>query len=390
MPLAMDDLLRYRSEFPILSDTTYLISNSLGAMPRATYDAMREYADSWAHRGVRAWEEKWWMLTAEVGDEIGALMNAPRGSVCAHQNVTVCQAQIASCFDFRGKRNKIVYSDMNFPSVMYFWNAQQERGARVHMVSTDGVHVPLDKLLDAIDEETLLVPVSHVVFRSAFINDARAIVERAHQVGALVVLDTFQSLGTVPVDVTAWNVDFATGGVLKWLCGGPGVAYLYVRPDLAQRLRPTLTGWIAHQHPFAFEIGEQHYAEGQYRFMNGTPNVPALYAARPGVRIVGEVGIEKIRAQSKRQTAKLIELAERRGWKVNTPRNPEQRGGTVSIDMPHSEQVCRELLRRNVLVDYRPAAGVRMSPHFYTADEELETAIEAVEDILQTTLAAAR
>lgn len=386
----MDDLLHYRAEFPILSETTYLISNSLGAMPRATYDAMHEYADTWGHRGVRAWEEKWWMLAAEVGDEIGALMNAPRGSVCAHQNVTVCQAQIASCFDFTGKRNKIVYSDMNFPSVMYFWNAQRERGARVHMVPTDGVHVPLERLLDAIDEETLLVPVSHVVFRSAFINDAKAIVERAHKVGALVVLDTFQSLGTVPVDVAGWNVDFATGGVLKWLCGGPGVAYLYVRPDLAQRLRPTLTGWVAHEHPFAFEVGEQRYAAGQYRFMNGTPNVPALYAARPGVRIISEVGIERIRAKSKRQTARLIQLAEQRGWKVNTPRDPEERGGTVSIEMGHSEQVCRELLRRNVLVDYRPAAGVRMSPHFYTADEELETAIAAVEEILQTSFAAAR
>src|SRR5438045_7052064 len=214
MPIS-DDLLRYRSEFPILERTTYLISNSLGAMPRAVYDAMKGYAETWATRGVRAWEERWWMLALEVGNELGSLMNAPENSVSAHQNVTTCQAVVASCFDFSGQRNKVVYSDLNFPSVMYFWEAQRSRGARVHMVKTDdGITVPTQRLLDAIDEHTLLVPISHVIFRSAYINDAKAIVEKAHRVGAHVVLDTFQSLGTVPVDVQALNVDFACGGVL--------------------------------------------------------------------------------------------------------------------------------------------------------------------------------
>src|SRR5438445_1198010 len=191
-----DELLRYRSQFPILEHTTYLISNSLGAMPRGVYDAMKNYADTWATRGVRAWEERWWTLAAEVGDQIGVLMNAPRGSVSVHQNVTIIQAIVASCFDFSGKRNKVVYSDMNFPSVMYFWEAQQSHGARVHMVKTDdGIHVPTERLLDAIDEQTLIVPISHVVFRSSYIKDARAIIEKADKVGAHVLLDTFQSLG---------------------------------------------------------------------------------------------------------------------------------------------------------------------------------------------------
>jgi kynureninase len=379
-----DDLLRYRSEFPILERTTYLISNSLGAMPRGVYDAMHSYADLWATRGVRAWEDAWWMLAREVGDEVGALMHAPKGSVSTHQNVTLCQAVVASCFDFSGRRNKVVFSDMNFPSVIYFWNAQQARGARVHMVKTDdGIHVPTERLLDAIDDETLLVPISHVVFRSAFIKDVRAIIAKAHQVGAHVLLDTFQSLGTVPVDVQAWGVDFVCGGVLKWLCGGPGTAYLYVRPDLGEKLEPKLTGWVAHEQPFAFEVGPIRYTAPPYKFMNGTPNVAALYAARPGLKIVREIGVEKIRAKSKRQTARLIELADQRGWRVNTPRDPEQRGGTVSIDMPRSQEVCAELLARDVLVDWRPNAGVRMSPHFYTKDEELETAIRTVEEILE-------
>ena len=386
-----DVLLRYRSQFPILERTTYLISNSLGAMPQGVYDAMKGYAHTWATRGVRAWEEGWWMLAAQVGDEIGALMNAPQGSVSTHQNVTTCQAVVASCFDFSGKRNKVVYSDMNFPSVMYFWEAQQAYGARVHMVKTDdGITVPTERLLDAIDEQTLLVPFSHVIFRSAYIQDAKAIIDKAHKVGAQVVLDTFQSLGTVPVDVRALDADFACGGVLKWLCGGPGVGYLYVRPDLGKKLQPRLTGWFAHQNPFAFEVGPTRYAEPPFRFMNGTSHIPSLEAARPGLKIIAEVGIERIREKSKRQTSRLIAMAEGHGWGVNSPRSAEQRGGTVSIDMPDAQDVCCELLKRDILVDYRPKAGVRMSPHFYNTDEELEAGIAAVEEILKERAVAAK
>jgi kynureninase len=362
-----------------------MISNSLGAMPRGVYDALHAYADVWATRGVRAWEERWWTLAAEVGNELGALMNAPKNSVSLHQNVTTCQAVVASCFDFTGKRNKVVYSDMNFPSVMYFWEAQRQHGAQVHMVKTDdGITVPTDRLLDAIDEHTLIVPISHVIFRSSYINDAKAIIEKAHKVGAHVVLDTFQSLGTVPVDIQSLNADFACGGVLKWLCGGPGVAYLYVRPDLGKKLEPKLTGWFAHENSFAFATGPTRYAEPPFRFMNGTTHIPAIEAARPGIKIVQEVGIEKIREKSKRQTARLIELADQHGWRINTPRDPEQRGGTVSIDMPDSQQVSRELLARDILVDWRPKAGVRFSPHFYNTDGEVDAAIDAVVEILKT------
>jgi kynureninase len=379
-----DDLLRYRPEFPILTRTNYMISNSLGAMPGGVYDALRSYADIWATRGVRAWEERWWMLALEVGNELGALMNATENSVSTHQNVTTCQAVVASCFDFSGTRNKVVYSDLNFPSVMYFWEAQRQYGARVQMVKTDdGITVPTQRLLDAIDEQTLLVPISHVVFRSAYINDAQAVIEKAHKVGAHVVLDTYQSLGTVPVDVTALNVDFACGGVLKWLCGGPGVAYLYVRPDLGKKLEPKLTGWFAHQDSMAFETGPIRYTDPPFRFMNGTTHIPALEACRPGLRIIREAGVDKIREKSKRQTARLIQLADQHAWRINTPRDPEKRGGTVSIDMPDSQQVCRDLLARDILVDWRPKAGVRFSPHFYNMDEEIDLAIVAVEEILK-------
>jgi kynureninase len=379
-----DPLLRFRPEFPILERTNYLVSNSLGAMPRAVYDAIEGYADIWATRGVRAWEERWWMLALEVGNELGAILNAPRDTVSVHQNVTMCQAVVASCFDFSGPRNKVVYSDLNFPSVMYFWEAQRQYGARVHMVKTDDtIMVPTERLLDAIDEQTLLVPISHVIFRSSYINNAQAIIEKAHRVGAHVILDTFQSLGSVPVDVQALNVDFACGGVLKWLCGGPGVAYLYVRPDLGPKLEPKITGWFAHANSFEFATGPIRYAEPPLRFMNGTTHIPALEACRPGLKIITEAGVANIREKSKRQTARLIELAERHGWRVNTPLHPDHRGGTVVIDMPDSQAVSRELLARDVLVDWRPKAGVRFAPHFYNTDEEVDAAIDAVVAILK-------
>jgi kynureninase len=323
------------------------------------------------------------MLALEVGDAIGALFNAPAGSVACLQNVTSCQATVASCLDFSGRRNKVVYSDLNFPSVMYFWEAQRARGARVQMVPNDDtIHVNTERLLEAIDEETLIVPMSHVIFRSAFIQDVEAIVEKAHRVGAYVLLDSFQSTGTLPFDVQKLNVDFCTGGVLKWLCGGPGTGYLYVRPDLAQKLEPTFTGWIGHENPFGFEIGPIRYSPTIYRFTQGTPNIPALKVAQPGLKIIKEVGVENIRRKSMCQTALLMDLAAQHGWRVNTPQNPDQRAGTVSIDMPNAQQVCAELLKRDILVDYRPKAGVRFSPHFYNTDQEITTAIGVVEEIL--------
>ncbi len=379
----MDNLLRFRPEFPILANTIYLISNSLGAMPRGARESLNEYCDLWATRGVRAWEETWWDLGRVVGNEIGELFHAPPDSISVHQNVTQCQAVVASCLDFSGKRNKVVYTDMNFPSVMYFWEAQRVRGARVHMVKTDdGVTINTQRLLDAIDDQTKIVPISHVLFRSAYIKDVAAITEKAHKVGALVMLDCFHSTGVLPFSVQQLNVDFATGGVLKWLCGGPGTAYLYVKPELAKTLQPTLTGWAAHEKPFRFETGPTRYGDAPYRFMNGTPNVAALYAARPGLRIIKEAGVANIRAKSKRQTALIQKLAEDRGWKVNTPADPEKRGGTISVDMPNSKEVCAELLKRDVVVDWRPNAGVRMAPHFYNTDEELADAFKVIDEIL--------
>ena len=381
----MDDLLKWREEFPILERSTYLISNSLGAMPRGVYDRMKEYADAWSTRGVRAWEEGWWEMAVRVGDGIGALLGAAPGTISLHQNVTLTQAVIASCFDFRGPRNKVVMVDMEFPSILYFYQEQARNGARIEIVkSEDGIGIPLEKVLAAIDETTLLVPISYVLFRSSSIVDARAIIERAQRVGARVILDVFQAAGTVPVNLRELGCDFAVGGVLKWLCGGPGVGYLYVRPDLGAKFRPALTGWLAHKRPFEFEVGPIDRRDDAFRYLNGTPHIPALYACQPGLEIIGKAGIERIRSNSMRQTARIIEGAQARGWRVNTPADPARRAGTVSIDCPSAREVTRELLRRDILVDFRPQAGIRLSPHFYNRDAEIDFALAQIEEIIST------
>jgi kynureninase len=381
----MDSLLKWRGEFPILDRTTYMISNSLGAMPRGVYDGMRSYADSWAERGVRAWEEGWWEMAVGVGDKIATLIGAGPGEISLHQNVTLTQAVISSCFDFRGPRNKVVMVELEFPSIQYFYHEQRRHGARVEVVPTpDDIRIDLDRLLAAIDETTLLVPISQVLFRSAYIVDARAIIERAHRVGAYVILDAFQAAGVIPLEVRSLGADFAVGGVLKWLCGGPGVAYLYVREDLRAKLRPALTGWIAHRRPFDFEAGAIDPREDSFRYLNGTPHIPALYACQPGLDILNQVGIQAIREKSLRMTTRLIDGAKSRGWRVNTPENPAERAGTVSVECPHSFEVCRELLARDILVDYRPKAGVRLSPHFYNREEECDFTLAQIAEILKT------
>ena len=377
-----DPLLEWRKEFPALEKNVYLISHSLGAMPRRTRDRLSEYAEVWSTRSIRAWDEGWWEMPIQVGNLIAKIIGAGDSEVTMHPNVSVCQSLIASCFDWTGSRNKIVSEALNFPSNLYIHRQLESLGARVVTVpSEDGITVPLDRMLAAIDEQTLLVSVSHVIFKSAFIQDLRAITDRAHRMGALVVADIYQSAGTVPLNVRELGVDFATGGSVKWLCGGPGAGYLYVRRDLWPSLRPRLTGWMAHRSPFDFDSGAIEFAGGAFRFLHGTPNIPGLYAAQSGYEIISEAGVENIRAKSVRQTSLLIELAEQAGYRINSPRNPAQRGGTVTLDVPNGHEVTQELLRRDVLVDYRPGAGIRIAPHFYTKDEELEFVIEEIQSL---------
>lgn len=379
-----DPLLAYRSEFPILERTTYLVSNSLGAMPRAVPDRLAEYVDEWAEQGVRAWGRAWWEMPSSVGDEIAPLIGAGAGQVVMVGNVTLGQATVLSALDYPPERNRIVMTALDFPSVRYVYDKLATRlGAEIVVVpaAADGISVDADAVIAAIDERTRLVCISHVLFRSAYVMDVAPIARHAHAMGALVSLDAFHAVGVMPVDVNALDVDFLTGGVLKWLCGGPGGCFLYVSPRVQSTLEPSLTGWQAHAHPFAFET-EMAYTPGIYRWLNGTPAIPALYAAIEGPRIVRRAGIEAIRAKSMRQTARLLALADERGYPVNTPRDAARRGGTVAFDVPHAYEVSQYLLSRDVLVDFRPNAGIRVAPHFYTGDDELEAAVAMMDEAL--------
>jgi kynureninase len=370
------ELADYRPEFPILSETTYLVSHSLGAMPRKAADRLAEFARMWAERGIRSWAEGWWEAPWTVGDQVGRIIGAPPGSTVMHQNVAIAEAIALSCFRPVGReRNRVVYEQGNFPSVRYLYQAQPDLEV---VVCEDE-----DEIVERIDERTLLVPISHVLFKAGEIQDVEPIIARAHEAGAHVILDCYQSAGIVQLDVAALDVDFAVGGSVKWLCGGPGNGWLYVRSDLAERLEPTLTGWQAHARPFAFEE-QMAYAGGAARFLTGTPNPAAHYAATAGYDLVEEIGVARIRERSLEQTQLVIDLADAAGFEVRSPRDPARRGGTVTLHVPEFPAVQAELEARGILCDFRPDSGIRLGPHFYSTDDEIRFALEQIAQILET------
>lgn len=383
--MTSDPLLQWRDEFPILRESNYLVSNSLGAMPRKVYDSLKSYADMWASRGVRAWGEGWWDMNGETGNKIAPIIGAPAGTVTMHQNISLALGVLLSAFELtQPPRRNVVITDMIFPSVRYVLESMISPALELVTVkSDDSIGMDVQKIVDAIDENTYFVCIDHVFFRTAYILDVAKVIEKAHSVGAFVILDAYHSAGIVPLDVTALNVDFCMAGVLKWMCGGPGGVFLYVRPDWLRTLRPKLTGWMAHQRPFGFEL-EMEYRDDAFRFLNGTPAIASLYAIQPGIDVIAQVGVDNIRQKSIRQTRLLIELADQAGYKVNSPRDDARRGGTVVLDPPHSYEVSRELIMRNIVVDYRPGGGIRISPHFYNTDDEVRACIDAIRDILAT------
>jgi kynureninase len=374
-------LLATREEFPTLQKGVHLISHSLGAMPRAARKYTTQFLDEWENDSINAWHE-WLPAVRSLSDIIASVIGVKQGSVVILPNVSIVQSIVASCFDFSGKRNKIVYDELNFSTVHYVWQEQVRRGARLTVVkSDDGIHAPIEQLLAAIDEETLIVPISHVLFRSSGMFDAKRVIDRAHQVGALVVLDCYQSAAAVPLELEKWGCDIACGGSVKWACGGPGAAYLYVRPDLLPKMKPMSTGWFAHAAPFAFDMGEMKYAEDIWRMIGGTPAIPAIYSARAGWEIIQKLGVENIRKKSLRQTALLRSKVEDRGFTVNTPKNDDERGGTICFDFPGADVVSKALSERKFFHDHRPKCGIRVSPHFYTTDDELDSFLSELDSL---------
>ncbi len=382
--MSEEALLALRSEFPTLTKGVHLISHSLGPVPRAARAHAETFLDEWENDSINAWA-KWLPAVRDLADVIARVIGVQPGTIAMLPNVSIVQAVVASCFDFKpggpfGNRNKIVYDELNFSTVHYVWREQARRGAEVVVVpSADGIRPPIEALLNAIDERTLLVPISHVLFRSSGLYDAKRVIDHAHSKGAMVLLDCYQSAATVPLELEAWGCDMACGGSVKWACGGPGAAYLYVRPDLLPKLQPMNNGWFSHKAPFAFDMGPMEYADDVWRMIGGTMPIPAIYTARAGWETIAKVGVESIRKKSLRQTSLLREFVEKRGFKVNTPSDSSERGGTMCFDFDGAEQVSRALCERRFFHDYRPRCGMRVSPHFFTSDSEIELFLEELD-----------
>ena len=382
----MTVLDRHRYAFPTLASGIHLLSHSLGPVPRSARDSMLAYCDAWEnHTSEDAWATSWWELSQQVGDRIARILGGEPGSVQIQPNASIALATVASCFDFKSsKRNRVVTTALDFPSMEYIWDGQRQVGAQIEVVpSADGISVSLENILEAIDEQTSLVAISHTSYRSSYRVDARAIVEHAHAKGALVLLDVYQSAGVVPLEAAGWNVDFLIGCTIKWLCGGPACGYLYVRPDLQRDLKPRLTGWVAHDSPFDFSHAPMRYARSVRRFAQGTPSIPALYSAIPGLDIIESVGLEQIASESRRRTDQIIEFAKEHGWKLNTPAGQNQRGGSIMIGVVDGPGMVERLAEKRVFVDCRPNAGLRISPHFFNTDEEVSEAMTILSKLME-------
>jgi kynureninase len=385
-----NDLAAIRRNFPILRRCTYLISNSLGAVPRQAAQDLKRFYKLWAEEGVSAWSLEWWNLAGRLGGDLASFLGADRGTVAMTGSATQSHWAALST-QFRnpdGHRNKILMTAHDFPSTRYAVSQVSEfMGWQVVAVPARGSGVDLEELLDHIDERTLFVAVSHVFFRTGYILDIDAVAKKAIRVGAQTLIDGYHAPGTMPVHLKKSAVDFYVGGCLKWLCGGPGNAFIYVNPETVV-LEPMLTGWLAHKTPFAFDDG-MTYAEGPYRFMSGTPPIPSFYAALAGLSIIREIGIEAIRAKSTVQTRMILDLADRNGFQVFSPREDNLRGGAVSITLPHAYQVKQNLEEKKYKLDFRKGREgdpdvIRIAPHFYTKDEEIVRLFSDMAEILKT------
>ena len=375
-----DELLAYRQRFPTLERGPYFAAHTLGPMPDTAPAALTRFTAEWAELGVVAWYG-WMDQLKAVAGLLEGLLGAPAGSVALGPNVSVLAGQVLSCFDWAGDRDRLVTTDLEFPTCDYLYRATETLGAKVEVVPSRDFAVDTERLLEAIDERTALVAVTHVAFRSSALLDAAAVAARAHAVGALVLLDTYQSAGTVPIDVEQLGVDLLVGGSVKWLLGGPGTGYLYARPEVAAALAPRLVGWFGHEAPFAFRPSPIAFAEGAGRFVTGTPNVAAHVMAAEGYRIVAEAGVEAIRAKSQRQVTRLIDGFTAQGAVVRGPTDPARRGGSVVVDFDGAEQATETLIARGYTCDHRPGAGLRLGPHLYTTDDEIDAVLAEVASI---------
>jgi kynureninase len=375
-----DDLLERRADYPVLARSTYLASHTLGAMHRRTPERLAEYTRLWGELGVVAWED-WASEVWRVADLVGGLIGAPPGTTVMRQSVADLLGDVVASLDWSGRRNRVVTSALEWPGSLNTWSQIGRLGGEAVVVEgePDGISFDVQRMVDAIDERTLLVECSHVLFRSSTLVDVKPLVEKAHAVGALVMVDGYQAAGTVPVDVVDLGVDIYVGGSVKYLSGGPGNGWMYVAPTAT--LEPVTTGWFGTARPFDFDP-ELAYGEGVKRFRGGTPGVPAAYAAAPAYEALAEIGIATVRERSQSMTQPLLEAALERGYSVRSPHDPSQRGGHVTIDPGDADRVHEQLIARGFVVDHRPGVGIRVSPHFYNSLDEALACLDAMAEVL--------
>ncbi len=353
-------------------------------MPRRARELAAGYLDGWeAHAGQDAWTADWWALPGRVADALARILGAPEGSVSIQPSATTAVDTVLSCLDLAGPRRRLVTLAGDFPSLEYLLREQERLGAEVIVVEDPGGgEAAAGALLDALDERTALVACSHVSYLTSRRIDPVPLVERAHQVGALVLLDVYQSAGVLELDAAGWGADFLVGGTIKWLCGGPACGYLHVRPDLIPRLRPRRTGWIAHANPFRFAGGPLEPAANVRRFAQGTPSIPGLATCLAGLDLIGQVGLPTIAAESRRRTAWMVREALARGWPLVSPPEEHRRGGSVMLQVGGGKEAVARLARRGLFVDARPGGVLRASPHFFNTDEEVEEAMEVLATVM--------
>ena len=364
-----------RAQFPILHRRNYLNSCSLGALSTRAEERLQAFLDRWHDMGASAWYEHWWGLLAELRRRVADLFAAPAGTIALMPSTSACLAVISESLEWSG-RNRIITTELDFPTLLYQWKVRPG----VEMVvleSPDGVRVDPQQFDDAVDERTLAIATSHVFFTTGAILDLESIAEIAHRAGAYCLIDGYQGAGQIPVDLPATGVDFYTAGPLKWLCGGPGLAYLYVRDDLIQALEPRITSWFATEDQFRFNPGEFRYRADARRFELGTPALATVHTALGGQDIIDELGVEAIRARNVTLTERLIEGCEAAGLAPRVASDPDERSAIVPVRHPAPTDAVKQLADRGIIVDSRPGV-VRASPHFYNTADEVDEFVEVL------------
>lgn len=366
------NIQRIRKRFPILRCRNYLNSCSLGALSDRSEERLGDFAKLWHELGAAAWYDHWWSALAELRRRVEALFAAPEGTVALLPSTSACLAVAASSLAQgpRSKRNRIVATELDFPTLLYQWKVRPE-AELVVLESPDGIGVDLQQFADAVDDRTLAVATSHVFFATGAVQDLAAIAEIAHRAGAFAIVDGYQGAGQLPVDLPATQVDFYTAGPLKWLCGGPGLAYLYVRADLAGSLTPSITGWFASQDQFRFSPGEFRCHDDARRFEMGTPALPTVHTALGGQEIVDQTGVPAIRSRNLLLADRLADGCRAAGFRVPTALDPASRSAIVPVVHPSPAEAVEQLAEKGIVVDHRPGV-VRASPHFYNTIEDVD------------------